>query len=380
LEKGKRVLKVELYGSIDHPAYLDLIKYPPEGCTYIVRKSSDKLSWFKKHFDAVPFRKLYFKYREIFVHKPSKPDIDLIHACDTIVPTKMNWVADFEHVGALLGYPERSMKGWGSPSHRKVVEKTLSSHSCKKLITWSMAAKKSVLNLLDTLSFEHKLEVVYPAIHSERFEKKKSKKVNLLFIGRTFLSKGGRETLEAFEQLSKKYDAGLTMVSEVPEKYRAKYARLSNLRLAPNVPAKELKELYQEADIFVMPTMRDTFGFVFLEAMNFGLPVVALNIPSAVQEIVENGKTGFLVEPELSMFDSNYLQKYTLMAELDRLIEKRKQPKVVKGLVEKLSVLIENGHLRKKMGTEGKKRVETGKFSIKERNKKLKEIYEGATK
>ena len=52
--------------------------------------------------------------------------------------------------------------------------------------------------------------------------------------------------------------------------------------------------------------------------------------------------------------------------------------KVVEDLVEKTSILIENEELRRKMGRAGRQEIETGKFSIKKRNKKLKRIFDEA--
>lgn len=52
--------------------------------------------------------------------------------------------------------------------------------------------------------------------------------------------------------------------------------------------------LLEQHDIFVLPTCRDAFPLVALEAMQAGLPVVATN-EGALPEIVENGETGLLV-------------------------------------------------------------------------------------
>jgi len=49
---------------------------------------------------------------------------------------------------------------------------------------------------------------------------------------------------------------------------------------------------------------------------------------------------------------------------------------VINQLVEKISLLIEDSSLRKRMGRYGRRLVEKGKFSIKERNKKLLKIYQ----
>ena len=53
-------------------------------------------------------------------------------------------------------------------------------------------------------------------------------------------------------------------------------------------------KMYEKTDIFVYPGYTDTFGFSILEAMSFGIPIVTLD-GFARKEIVEDGKTGFLV-------------------------------------------------------------------------------------
>lgn len=57
-----------------------------------------------------------------------------------------------------------------------------------------------------------------------------------------------------------------------------------------------LDRIYAEASLFVMPSRSEGFGFVFLEAMARGLPVVAGNI-DATPEVVRDGDTGLLVDP-----------------------------------------------------------------------------------
>ena len=59
------------------------------------------------------------------------------------------------------------------------------------------------------------------------------------------------------------------------------------------VPHNKLKDIYTKADIFVFPSKLDTFGLVILEAMACGLPVVAYNVPSP-SDIVIDGHTGHL--------------------------------------------------------------------------------------
>jgi len=50
----------------------------------------------------------------------------------------------------------------------------------------------------------------------------------------------------------------------------------------------------------VYPGYSDSFGFAFLEAMAFGLPIVTVD-GFARREIVEDGKNGFVIErPEIA--------------------------------------------------------------------------------
>ena len=59
----------------------------------------------------------------------------------------------------------------------------------------------------------------------------------------------------------------------------------------------DLAAAYASADLFVFPGANETLGNVVLEAMASGLPVVAPNA-GGIQDLVQNGRSGFLVDPE----------------------------------------------------------------------------------
>lgn len=56
---------------------------------------------------------------------------------------------------------------------------------------------------------------------------------------------------------------------------------------------EELARMMASADVFVFPSLTDTFGLVMLEAMACGTPVAALDVPSPV-DVVVDGVTGSL--------------------------------------------------------------------------------------
>lgn len=63
------------------------------------------------------------------------------------------------------------------------------------------------------------------------------------------------------------------------------------------IPEAEKVDHYRLADVYVMPGRGEGFGFVFLEAMACGIPVVASKVDGS-REAVRNGELGILVDPD----------------------------------------------------------------------------------
>jgi glycosyltransferase involved in cell wall biosynthesis len=61
---------------------------------------------------------------------------------------------------------------------------------------------------------------------------------------------------------------------------------------------RTIEQYYRAADIFVFPTRREAFGMVLVEAMASGLPCIASRIPGVTDDIVTDGESGLLVEPD----------------------------------------------------------------------------------
>lgn len=66
-----------------------------------------------------------------------------------------------------------------------------------------------------------------------------------------------------------------------------------------DLPSKKLIEIYKSSDIFVMPSLLETFGMVLIEAMAAGLPIIASDAPGC-RDVVKNGINGILFESENS--------------------------------------------------------------------------------
>ncbi|MEY3047650.1 MAG: glycosyltransferase, partial [Burkholderiaceae bacterium] len=66
-------------------------------------------------------------------------------------------------------------------------------------------------------------------------------------------------------------------------------ARYSNIRWIGVLPQSELAEVYSQADVFVFPSLTDTFGLVMVEAMACGLPVAAFPVPGPIDVVADSG-------------------------------------------------------------------------------------------
>lgn len=53
---------------------------------------------------------------------------------------------------------------------------------------------------------------------------------------------------------------------------------------------------YKKSDLFVFPSVEEGWGLALTEAMSCGLPAIGYKNCGAVNEIIEDGKTGYLVE------------------------------------------------------------------------------------
>lgn len=74
-------------------------------------------------------------------------------------------------------------------------------------------------------------------------------------------------------------------------------AALPHVEFLGGVSEERLNQLYQTCDLFVAPSLYESFGLIYLEAMNYGKAVVGCRA-GGIPEVVEDGGNGLLVEPE----------------------------------------------------------------------------------
>jgi alpha-maltose-1-phosphate synthase len=116
----------------------------------------------------------------------------------------------------------------------------------------------------------------------------------VLFIGREFERKGGLVLLEAWRDVhAQRPDAELLIAG--PRQHPAPGVGLG-VRHLGRLSRAELAEHYRGASAFVLPSLFEPWGFVFIEAMGYGLPCVGTDC-CAMPEIIDAGATGLLTAP-----------------------------------------------------------------------------------
>lgn len=226
------------------------------------------------------------------------------------------------------------------------------SESLKQKIITSNLAKENKIKVLgfgssNGIQFEsfqidnNKLEKKYRELLADSFV--------IGYVGRIVKDKGIHELIKSFKIVKNKgYNVKLLVIGSLEKGNSISESDYLFLTEDPNVVLiKHVSNpisFYNNMDVFVFPTYREGFGNVSIEAQALEVPVITTNATGAVDTVVD-GETGFIVDK------GDY-----------------------KAIVEKVEKLINNSSLRKHLGYNGRKRVES-KFSSQIIWKELEALY-----
>ena len=145
----------------------------------------------------------------------------------------------------------------------------------------------------------------------------------LLFVGWDFGLKGGRDVLLALPDIRARYPQVEFIVIGPDEAQKAKLGTLADTPGLRWMGQQKVKvEDYRSADLFVLPSLRDSYGFVFLEAMSQGLPCVGADI-NGMPEMIEHGRTGYVVPRSSPQHIAEAICRYYADASNKRLMAER---------------------------------------------------------
>lgn len=119
-------------------------------------------------------------------------------------------------------------------------------------------------------------------------ERRTGKRLKALFLGSVILRKGVGQLFEAIKML-KNEPVDFTFAGPIGVKIPDDISKLPNVRFLGPVDKATAERLYRKSDVFLFPTLSDGFGLTQLEALGYGLPVIASSHGGAVVQDRING-------------------------------------------------------------------------------------------
>ena len=170
----------------------------------------------------------------------------------------------------------------------------------KKIVALSNGLKETALRSAPNQRFDVIPNGINTTIFKPTTNKKDNKPVlNLITVSRLINRKGINHILEALAELQNKHIKLLIVGTGNYENILKK--KCSELGLDDAVsfygycPREKLADLYNKADVFILPSLAESFGMVFVEAMACELPIIG-GRTGGVPELIKN-ENGILIEP-----------------------------------------------------------------------------------
>ncbi len=215
-------------------------------------------------------------------------------------------------------YPEKSLKDKLANRAMKYLlktERTLAQEA-QTIVTVSQYSRNKIVEYYQVEP--SKIRIIPNGVDCQKYrplENYSQTKKNLgipdkqcvLYVGQLIPRKGLPHLIDAAEKIVKTYKETVFLIAgDGPLKERLiqrlqKSNLLNNFMFLGNVTGNRLVELYNCADVFVLPSATEGQGIVLLEAQAVQKPVVAFNV-GAISESVANNESGLLVNPKTDEF------------------------------------------------------------------------------
>lgn len=219
-------------------------------------------------------------------------------------------------IGRICGYLNKTPKiiftshGLSFNNHQGILKRSLyktaefiSGKCCHNVVCVSEYDK----NKLKSVVSKKKLIVIPNSVEQQshppslsflelrRGEKVKNQ-INILFVGRLSEPKLPELLIKCFVEFKNK-NVKLQIVGDGPKFDLCKDLKnnfaLQNIQLLGT--QLDVKRFYSEADIFILLSRWEGLPMTIIEAMSFGLPVIASNV-GGIPELIKNGYNGYLVD------------------------------------------------------------------------------------
>jgi glycosyltransferase involved in cell wall biosynthesis len=251
------------------------------------------------------------KKRKNFLFKPlsiqDKGNVDIFHLFNEVAQTDRKWVATFEtELPRVL--PQKSGDKSDNFPELDRLAPLLAADNCLALIALSGAAYKMESKLfLRTPELAKAILAKTVVMHppqkltlAHREARDPTQPIHFVFIGNEFYRKGGGEVVRAFSELVEENLVNpellkVTLIGDLEKKHNyahghyqddplfASYtesviARHGWIEHVDFMPNDRVLKLLQQADVGLLPTWAETYGFSVLEMQSCGCPVITTNV------------------------------------------------------------------------------------------------------
>lgn len=130
---------------------------------------------------------------------------------------------------------------------------------------------------------------------------KDSRTVRLLFVGELSRNKNIETSIGVTKLLRRRgLDASIAIVGDGPDEHRIRAMASDSdgvVQVHGRIESKdELRSMYRMADVFIMPSLAETFGLVYVEAMSQGLPLIYTR-GQGIDGYFDDGLVGYACNP-----------------------------------------------------------------------------------
>jgi glycosyltransferase involved in cell wall biosynthesis len=312
------------------------------------------------------------------------PGAALVHSAQILLrDCELPYVVDFECVEAFVLYQRVALR---RPWARAQLTRALTDPRLRFLLPWSEASRRGIESALGPACAARLAErtvTVLPAIRAiaDRPRRRERGPLRVLFIGTAFLGKGGVEAIRAVQRVRATHEVCLDILSDVPDRRREELARAQGVTLHSWPATGEVvRGLFERSDVLLFPSHMDTLGFVMLEAMAHGMPVLAAR-HFATPEIVEHDVSGLLFAGENPLYGEDGLCRFEHTLPPPRSFRRAlAQPSeaYVDAISNEIARLAEDRDLHARLADGALQRVRTGPLSVGRRRDTLARIYRQA--
>lgn len=177
------------------------------------------------------------------------------------------------------------------------LKKAADKADCIAVVSDSLAAR------LKTCGVETRVATIYNGFRADIVKQATDKKLMILQVGNVLAQKRFDVTMRAFALLKAEYPAmSMTAVGGGPELQNLKELSCQlgieqDVEFTGILPNDEVLSRMSEAQFFCMPSVREGFGIVYLEAMASGCITIGTK-GEGIDGFIKSGQNGFLVSPD----------------------------------------------------------------------------------